>query len=105
MHDVRRLDETEFHVRSYLRAGDPVAPLTSLAHQTPFLFERRPEWFERYTRQVSFSRGLRGLISSKIEFFRSSHTRSRLYGACCKIRSFGTCLPTRSAWVRRSRPA
>jgi ATP-dependent helicase HepA len=69
MNDVRLLSETDFHVRSYLPAGDPVATLTSLAHQTPFLFERRAEWFERYTRQVWFSRGLRGLTSSKIEFF------------------------------------
>jgi ATP-dependent helicase HepA len=66
---VRVLPETDFHVRSYLRAGDPVATLMSLAHQTPFLFERRAEWFERYTRQVWYSCGLRGLISSKIEFF------------------------------------
>jgi ATP-dependent helicase HepA len=69
LNNVRLMAETDFHVRSYLPAGDPVATLTSLAHQTPFLFDRRAEWFERYIRQVWFSRGLRGLISSKIEFF------------------------------------
>src|SRR5439155_18919809 len=47
----------------------PVATLSSLAHETPFLFERRSEWLGRYLRQVSLSRGLRGLISSKIELF------------------------------------
>jgi len=66
---VLLLPETDFHVRSYLRAEDPVATLSSLAHQTPFLFERRSEWLDRYFRQVWLSRGLRGLISSKIEFF------------------------------------
>jgi ATP-dependent helicase HepA len=66
---VLLLPETEFHVRSYLKGADPVATLSSLANETPFLFERRSEWLERYVRQVWLSRGLRGLISSKIELF------------------------------------
>jgi ATP-dependent helicase HepA len=63
------LPETAFHVRSYLNGADPVATLAALAQETPFLFDRRREWLTRYARQVEFSQGLCGLVSSKIELF------------------------------------
>jgi ATP-dependent helicase HepA len=63
------LPESDFHVRSYLPTEDPVATLASLAQQTPFLFDRRSDWIDHYYRQISFSRGLHGLTSSKVEFF------------------------------------
>lgn len=66
---VLLLPETEFHVRSYLGGAEPISTLSSLAHESPFLFERRSDWLKHYFRQVSLSRGMRGLLSSKVEFF------------------------------------
>lgn len=66
---VLLLPQTAFHVRSYLAGSDPIGTLAALAHESPFLFERRSEWLRRYARQVALSKGLRGLISSKVELF------------------------------------
>jgi ATP-dependent helicase HepA len=63
------LKETEFHVRSHLLGADPVATLAGLAHESPFLFERRNRWLNQYYRQETAVRGLVGLVSSKIELF------------------------------------
>jgi ATP-dependent helicase HepA len=63
------LKETEFHVRSHLLGADPVATLGALAHESPFLFERRNKWLNQYYRQEEAVRGLVGLVSSKIELF------------------------------------
>ena len=39
--NVLQLPETSFHVRSYVGDADPVVTLANLAHETPFLSDRR----------------------------------------------------------------
>ncbi|BDG08610.1 protein DpdE [Anaeromyxobacter paludicola] len=65
----RVLKETEFHVRSHLSGSDPVDTLAALAHESPYLFDRRNRWLREYFKQESATRGLIGLVSSKIELF------------------------------------
>ena len=65
----RRLRESEFHVRSYVGASDPVATISSLAQETPFFFERRMDLVSRYDKQAEACWRLNGLVSSKIELF------------------------------------
>lgn len=63
------LHESAFHVRSYIGRSDPAATLASLAHETPFFFERRSAWLAHYSQQAAAWRGLTGLCSSKVEVF------------------------------------
>jgi ATP-dependent helicase HepA len=65
----RLLRETEFRIRSNAGTSDPVATLAALAHETPYFFERRCRWIERYERYRDGSAGLTGLASSRVEIF------------------------------------
>jgi ATP-dependent helicase HepA len=62
-----RLKETAFRVRSYLKPADPVSTLASLAHETPFFFDRRSEWLRRYVEQLGLTQGFTALGSAKME--------------------------------------
>ncbi len=65
----RLLHETEFLARSNVGISDPVATLAELAHETPYFFERRNHWVERYDRYWDGAAGLTGLASSRVEIF------------------------------------
>jgi ATP-dependent helicase HepA len=65
----RLLRETEFRIRSNAGTSDPVATLAALAHETPYFFERRSRWVERYERYLDGAAGLTGLASSRVEIF------------------------------------
>jgi ATP-dependent helicase HepA len=66
---ARRLEETEFHVRSILGDADPVETLAALAHETPFFFENRLAFVSTFDRAASASRGLHSLDSASVELF------------------------------------
>jgi ATP-dependent helicase HepA len=66
---TRPLRETEFRVRSNVGTADPVATLAELAHETPYFFERRSRWVERYERYRDGAAGLTGLASARVELF------------------------------------
>lgn len=61
------LKESDFHVRSYLAADDPLEVLAALANETPFFFENRTALLRALLRQYEFAHGLPALLSSKID--------------------------------------
>ncbi len=65
--EIQSLRESEFEVRSYLGADDPLEVISELAVETPFFFQHRASFLQSLLRQNEHARGLTSLLSSKID--------------------------------------
>ena len=94
---VLLLPETEFHVRSYLSGGDPVATLSSHTRLHSSLSAAPSGWAATYARFRS-----RGVCAASSPLKSScSPTKLRWSVECSRIQSFATSWPMRLGSARR----